>query len=273
MKKRLFGAALLCLASALAWGQATLPPGAAKGAFVAGGKTVQMRHVYALIKPDTFDETKDTLYLFFTDVPVTEEMVREEFGLSQPFRDGKLTAIEMRLDENKSPRGAQLYHQGLEDPLSISGIGKLDLKYYDGKRISGRLYSGPEESFGKSWEFTIDFTADIKPKPAPVPEKLLPLDSAPAKLALAFLKAARAHDKAAMKKLVSPDMAADLDGPQGDEIMKMMPEMFPPTMKLTKVVQKGDDKADIVFTERSKGGSATTTMKAAFVNGGWILTK
>ena len=273
MRKRLCAAALFCLASALAWGQATLAPGTAKGTFVAGGKTVQMRHVYALIKPDTFDETKDTLFLFFTDVPVTDEMVREEFGLSQPFRDGKLTAIEMRLDENKSPRGGQLYHSGLEDPLSVSGIGKLDLKYFDGKRISGRLYSGKEESFGKEWEFNIDFAADIQPKPKPAVEKLLPLDSAPAKLALAFQKAAQARDKVAMKKLISPDMAADLDGPQGDDIMKMMPEMFGPAMKLTKVVQKGEDKAEMIFTERSKGGNTTTTMKAAFVNGGWVLTK
>lgn len=252
---------------------AELPPGSAKGTFVAGGKSVPMKHVYALIKPDTFDETKDTLFLFFTDVPVTDEMVREEFGLSEPYREGKLTAIEMRLDENKSPRGGQLYHPGLEDPLSISGIGKLDLKFYDGKRISGRLFSDKEESFGKEWQFDIEFTADIQPKPVPEPEKLLPLDSPPAKLALAFVKAAQARDKAALKKLVSPDMAADLDGPQGAEIMKMLPQMFPATMKLTKVVQKGDDKAEIIFTERSQGGNATTTMKAALVNGTWTLTK
>lgn len=273
MRTRLFLLALFCFATTLLWGQAALAPGVAKGTFVAGGKTVQMRHVYALIKPDTFDETKDTLFLFFTDVPVTDEMLQEEFGLSQSFRDGKLTAIEMRLDENKSPRGGQLYHSGLEDPLSVSGIGKLDLKYFDGKRITGRLYSGPEESFGKSWEFNIDFSANIQPKPAPVPEKLLPLDSPPARLALAFVKAARAGDKAGLKKLITPDMAADLDGPQGAEIMKFLKEAYPLTMKLTKVVQKGDDKAEIVFAENSKDSSVTTTMKAALIDGGWILTK
>ena len=273
MRKLVF-LALLSMVAVAAWGQAAgMAPGTAKGTFVAGGKTVQMKHVYALIKPDTFEETKDTLFLFFTDVPVTDDMVREEFGLSQPFRDGKLTAIEMRLDENKSPRGGQLYHAGLEDPLSVSGIGKLDLKFFDGKRISGRLYSGKEESFGKEWEFDIEFAADIQPKPKPVPEKLLPLTSEPAKLALAFQKAAQAGDKAALKKLVSPDMAADLDGPQGATIMKMLPEAFGPTMKLTKVVQKGDDKAEMIFTEKSKGSSTTTTMKAELKDGTWVLTK
>lgn len=274
MRTRPFLFALLLLAAAAAWGQAPLAPGAARGTFMAAGKTVPMRHVYALIKPNELDDGNDALYLVLTDVPVTEETLRQDWGLAEAWRAGKLNAVELRLDENKTPACGQLYHSALGDAsVSVCGIAKLDLKFYDGKQIRGRLFTGPQESFGSQWELAADFAAAILPKPAPLPEKLLPLDSAPAKLALAFVKAAQARDKAALKRLVSPDMAADLDGPQGADILKMLPEMFPPAMKLTKVVQKGDDRAEIIFTEKSKGSSATTTLKAALRDGAWVLTK
>jgi len=275
MHRRPFLIALFYLMAAFAWRQATLPPGAAKGAFVAGGKTVQLRHAYALIKPNEMDEGKDALYLVISDAPLTEATLREQWGLAEASRDGRLSGMEVRLDESKSPACGQLYHAGLEGSVSVCGIAKLDLTYYDGKRISGRLFTGPQESFDQQWELTADFTAGILPKPAPAPEKLLPLDSPPAKLALAFVKAARAGDKAGLKKLITPDMAADLYGPDGDKIMGFLKEAYPLTMKLTKVVQKGEDKAEIVFTGKSSDGSssASTTMKAAYINGGWILTK
>lgn len=275
MRPRPWLASILLFAlGALAQQPAELPTGAAKGTFTGEGKAIALRHAYALVKPNTLDDNKDALYLVLTDLPVTEATLREEWGLAEAFRDGKLNAIELRLDDNKTPACGQLYHPAFTDgSVSVCGIAKLDLKYFDGKRISGRLYTGKQESFGKQWEFSAQFTAGILPAPAPVPESMLPLDSPPAKLALAFVKAAQARDKAAMKKLVTPEMAADLDGPQGADIMKMMPMMFPPTMKLTKVVKKGDDRADIIFTEKSKDSSATTTMKAALVNGGWVLTK
>jgi hypothetical protein len=279
MKTRLSLVAFLLLALFLvplaAWGQqAELPLGTAKGTFTGEGKAIALRHAYALIKPNKLDDDEDALYLVLSDVPVTPDMLREEWGLAEAFRDGKLNAIELRLDQNKAPACGQLYHPAFADgSVSVCGIAKLDLGYFDGKRISGRLYTGKEESFGKQWEFSAQFSAAILPKPKPVAEVMLPLDSPPAQLALAFVKAARAGDKAGLKKVITSEMAADLDGPNGAKIMEFLKEAYPPTMKLTKVVKKGEHKAEIVFTEKSKDSSATTTMKAALVNGAWILTK
>jgi hypothetical protein len=262
-----------------AWGQqapaaAATAPGSAVGTFTADGKTVPLRHAYALVKPDSFDENKDAIYIFLTDVEVTPEMLRDDYGLFEPWRAGKLNAVEVRLDESKSPRAGQLYHQGFDgESLSVSGMMKFDLQHFDGKRISGRLYTEPEESFGKKWQFSARFTADIQPKPQPAPETTAPLDSPPAKLGLAFFKAAQAKDKAAIKKLSTPEVAAELDGPHGEQMMEMLPMVFSPGLKLTKVVMKGDDHAEIIFSSKTKDSSETATIKAVLLDGVWLMSK
>lgn len=247
-------------------------PGTANGKFTAAGKVAEMKYAYALIKPDTFDEEKDTVFLFLTDQPVSEDVLRGEWGLSELARDGKVNAVEMRLDETRAPRSGQLYHSGLDGSVSVSGILKMRLDYYDGKKLVGRVYSGKEESFGSEWEVDAEFAVVIVPKPPEPAAAEAPLDSPPAKAALAFVKAARAKDKAALKGLVAPEMYAQLEGPQGAEFLNTLPSMFPASMKLSKVIMKGEDRAEVRFEEKSDSGSATTRFKLELVDGKWRIT-
>jgi uncharacterized protein YuzE len=246
------------------------PAGSVKGKFVVNGKAVEITNVYALVKPDPFEEGKDAVYLYFTSAPVDPASLQDDFALFEPARDGKIAGIEVQLDSNHEPASGHLFHQGFEDGnMSISGINKLEVKSADAKRISGTLTAGPEESFGVNWEYALEFSAPILPKP---PQKELALDSEPAKVALAFQKAAHAGDKVALKKIIAPEMAADLDGPNGPALLKMLPEMFPLSLKLAKVTALGDGKrAAIVFKEAKGGG--TTTVHAAQVNGEWKISK
>lgn len=268
---------VLLLAASAAWGQqpaASLPPGTAVGTFKVGAKSVPLTYVYALVKPDPFEEGKDVIALYLTDVPLTDEVLRDEFGLFQPWRDGKLNAVEVKLDENKSPRNSHLYHQAFDgDSISLTGIGKFDLKYFDGKRLAGRLYSGPQASFGKPWEYTADFVVEIRPKPPAPPQVPGALDSPPAKVAVAFMQAARAKNKAALKRLITPEMATDLDGPEGTQLLEMLPDLFPATLKLWKVAMRGDDAAEVTFQAKQGATTETTKLKAVLRNGVWKISK
>ncbi|HTK94534.1 MAG TPA: hypothetical protein VL382_02755 [Terriglobales bacterium] len=255
-----------------AWAQAPAKAaeGTVKGSFTMNGKTVPLTHVYALVRPDPFEEKKDVVAVYLTDAPVDEDTLRDEFGLFEPARDGKLHAIEVRIDVGtKEVTGGQLYHKDIESgSMSVSGMNQLDLKQFTAKQISGHLTAGPEESFDNKWEYSADFSAPVWPKPV---ETAAALDSPPAQVALAFVKAAQAKDKAGLKKVIAPEMAAQLDGPEGAQLMAMLPQMFPPSLKLTKVVMQGANKAIITF--KAPKEHDTTTVKAALVNGEWRISK
>jgi hypothetical protein len=244
--------------------------GTVKGSFTMNGKTVQLTHVYAFVRPDPFEEKKDVVAVYLTDAPVDEATLRDEFGLFEPARDGKVHAIEVRIDPaTREITGGQLYHKDIESgSMSVSGMNQLDLKQLTAKQVGGHLTAGPEETFDNKWEYTADFSAPILPKPV---ETAAALDSPPAQVALAFVKAAQAKDKAALKKVIAPEMAAQLDGPEGPQLMAMLPDMFPPTLKLAKVIMKGENKAEITF-KTSKGGD-TTTVRASLVDGEWKISK
>lgn len=262
-------AMLLVLSFAgVAAGQA---PASVKGKFVVNGKPVEITNVYALVKPDPFEEGKDAVFIYFTSAPVDPASLQDDFALFEPARDGKIAGILVQLDAKHEPATGHLFHKDFESGnMSISGINKLAVKSIDSKHVAGTLTAGPEESFGVNWEYALEFSTPIQPKLA---EKELALDSPPAQVALAFVKAARAGDKAGLKKVIMPEMAADLEGPQGAALLKMLPEMFPASIKLTKVVAKGADgkRAEIVFKNPKEG--STTTVHASEVNGEWKISK
>lgn len=269
MKVILFAVLVVAFAGAAA-GQAQT--GTVKGKFVVNGKPVEITNVYALVKADPFEEDKDAVYVYFTSAAVDPESLREDFALFEPARDGKIAGIEVQLDANHEPITGHLFHKDFEGGnMSISGINKLTVKSADAKRISGLLTAGPEESFGVKWEYALEFSAPVLPKP---PQKQLALDSEPAKVALAFVKAAHAGDKAALKKIIAPEMAADLDGPNGPALLKMLPEMFPLTLKVTKIIALGADgkRAEITLKD-PKDPSGSTTVHAAEINGEWKISK
>src|SRR5262249_16026155 len=156
---------------------------------------------------------------------------------------------------------------------SVSGMHKFVPRHFEaGKLIAGKLYVEPQSSFGDEdkWVYSATFSAPIMPKPV---EKLAALDSPPALAVHAFLRAIASKNKEAIKKTMMAKMGADLDGPDGAEMMAMLPSMFDPKMKITKVVMHGDDKAEVILTQKEKGLSEKTTITTAKLNGVWRVSK
>ncbi|MGH9532047.1 MAG: hypothetical protein ACRD2Q_06610, partial [Terriglobales bacterium] len=88
----------------------------------------------------------------------------------------------------------------------------------------------------------------------------------------AFMRAARLKSKLAMKKLITPEMAADLDGPQGAEIINMLAAMTEPGEKVVAVYQTGDI-ADVVTLAKSKAGKSSSKKRLRLINGEWKLSR
>lgn len=245
------------------------------GSFTVNGKTVQLKYVYALIKPELFHEEKDALYVVLSDAPIEEGKLRSPMGLIEPAKAGTLHAIEVKFDDEAQPNDGELYNNNFKDAanVTVSGMHKFVPRHFEaGKLIAGKLYVEPQSSFGDEdkWVYSATFSAPIMPKPV---EKLAALDSPPALAVHAFLRAIASKDKAAIKKTIMPDMAAQLDGPQGAQLMEVLPSMYDSKLKITKVVMHGDDKAEVILVEKEKGSSGKTILRTAKLNGEWRVSK
>lgn len=261
--------------AAIVAAQPASPQSTVSGTFTVNGKTVQLKYVYALIKPDEFHEEKDALYVVLSDAPIEESKLRGMMGLIDPARAGTLHAIEVKFDDEAQPTDGQLYNNNFKDAanVSVSGMHKFVPRHFEaGKLIAGKLYVEPQSSFGDEdkWVYSATFSAPIMPKPV---EKLAALDSPPALAVNAFLRAVASKNKEAIKKTIMPNMAADLDGPQGAQMIEFLSLTLDAKLKITKVVMHGDDRAEVTLQATQKGSSEKTIMPTVKLNGEWRVSK
>ncbi|MGH9671477.1 MAG: hypothetical protein ACRD3A_15340, partial [Terriglobales bacterium] len=116
------------------------------------------------------------------------------------------------------------------------------------------------------------FRATVMRKPPPTYQGTKAALSGPGKVAAAFFQAARLRNKLALKKLVAPEMAAQLDGPEGAQIMKMTAAFFSSNLRVVAVTETGDS-AEVIAVAGSKGSRESTTLKMTKINGEWRISK
>ena len=114
--------------------------------------------------------------------------------------------------------------------------------------------------------------AEIQRKPPPTFTGAAAAASGPGQAVTAFMRAARLRNKVALKKLVTDEMAAELDGPKGAEIIEMLALMIEPGEKVVAVYQTGDI-ADVVTIAKSKAGKSSSKKRLRLINGAWKLSR
>jgi hypothetical protein len=146
-------------------------------------------------------------------------------------------------------------------------------RVFDNKTVAGRLYmTKPDDFFERVYHYSVAFRADILRKPPPTFVGAAAAASPPGQAMTAFIRAARLKDKIALKKLITEEMATDLDGPQGTQILEMLPVMFEAGTKVVAVYQTGDT-AEVVAMTKEKGGKSSNRMKLKLINGEWKVSK
>ncbi|MGH9651839.1 MAG: hypothetical protein ACRD3I_15405, partial [Terriglobales bacterium] len=135
--------------------------------------------------------------------------------------------------------------------------------------VSGKLLMKEGDDFmGTEYYYAATFRAPVMRKPPPTYEGAKAALSGPGKAVTSFMSAARLGNKLALKKAVTPKMAAQLDGPDGTMILKMAKASFPLGMKVVEVTEKGDT-AEVVAMKRSKSGRETVKLQAFKIDGQW----
>ncbi len=247
--------------------------GTAQGTWTVNGQTAALHYAYAMARRDSEDEP-EKIYVVVSEKEIPADKLLENLALHELERAGNFRALEFQLDPKKGIESNQLYHDALErGSFSSSGSNhKWVPRVFDKKTVAGRLYmTKVDDFFERVYHYSVAFRADIVRKPPPTFVGAAAAASAPGQAVMAFIRAARLKNTLAMKKL-APEMAADLDGPQGAEMINMLSMMFEPGSKVVTVYQTGDI-ARVVVMAKLKSGRTSQKIPVKLIEGKWTLTK
>ena len=250
-------------------------PGTATGEFTVNDQVAKLTYAYVVGRKE-FPGDPEKLTIILSDAPIPDEVLLEGFGLQGLAGEGKVHAVEVEIGADHEPKGGQLYHLGFSKgeagggaSVSVSGMHTFLPEVFDANTVAGKLFMKELDDFmGTEYHYSALFRATVLRKPPPTYEGAAAALSGPGKVVTAFIRAARLGNKLAIKKLVTPQMAAQLDGPDGTMILKMAKASFPLGMKVVEVREKGDT-AEVVTMKGGKGGRETAKLHTIKLAGEW----
>jgi hypothetical protein len=231
--------------------------GTASGKLTVGGKTTPLSHAYALARKDTFDKTKENVLIVLSDVAIPDDALWEDFPGLKMAAAGKLHAVEVELNADKSVKQGGIVHGDFVDSQGYIGTQapEFKAKTFDAKTVEGSFSSGKPQVFqNKKFEYVAIFRAPVLHRPLPAATGAAAAQSAPGKVVMEFLKAAASGDKAAIKKLLAADYGKALDGPNGKAILDHWKMNHPDPVKTPiDVVNIHGSSADVLMTPKASG--------------------
>jgi len=246
----------------------------AEGELIVNGKTVQLIHAYAVTQKGFFDPKKEDVKVILTDVPVPEDVLSDDnTALDGLALQGKLHGVRVVLDSEKNPVSGSIYHSAFKGSASMTGMHKFTPKIFDGKTIAGTLaMAAPDDFMGVTFQYNATFEAVIRRPPVPTFSGSEAVNSAPGQKAVAYYKAILSGNVTALKQCLVSDMAKQLDGPQGKEIIEMLKAMTPANIQIVEVTISG---TSAVVRSEAKEGDTTTSekLKLLLLNGQWKVTQ
>jgi hypothetical protein len=275
MKRSILIGVFVILLLAIAPPRAAAEQGTASGNLTLGGKTTPLTNAYALARPDTFDKTKENVLIVLSDVPISEDSLWEDFPGLKMGAAGRLHAVEVEVRSDKSVKAGGVVDASFVDSQGYYGMEnpEVQLTTFDTKTVEGKLFTAkPQELMKKKFEFTATFRAPILHRPAPTASGAAASETAPARVVLAFLKAAAAGDKAAIRKLLTAEYGKPLDGPRGKDILNQWKTNHPDpaTTEIGSVDIRGTS-AEVVMVNKSKDGGMAAKFTLVLDGGQWRI--
>ena len=166
------GVVLWCVVFAvvLSMGMATQSAYAdtAKGQLMLNDEHAQFNYAYAIVQPNSYDETREDVVVLLTDHPLTDEAVEDEWTRSDLVQEKGIKYVKIVIASNESIQMVTSFETRL-DPSgssfkSVSGVGTLELKVLDETHVEGRYYTNRKEErgLGDTYDFDLTFQAEIR---------------------------------------------------------------------------------------------------------------
>lgn len=265
---------MLALSVSLALPLQARPAGSADGTLTVGDKTTKFAFAYAKAEKGFFDEKKEDIVVILSDVPLSPDALADQFERMKMAREGKLHAVELRIDSDKQVTSGTLLHEAFakfQGSVSATGMHRFDATAFDGKTAAGKLAtSRPSDFRDIPFSYSATFEAPIARKAAPTFVGAAARDSSQAKAVLAFYKAVQTGKKAAIVKTITAEDARKLDGPEAKEMLELLKAVSPdPARAEIEAVEVAGDKAKVTVVERSKDGKTTSSVDVVLAGGQW----
>ncbi len=278
-RPRAFAVLAASLVLLLAAPAARASGGTASGTVTVNGKTAKMAHAYARAVPGFFDKKTEDVEVILSDVPLEGKALTDVFERIHMADAGKLHAFEITIGADGKPISTAFRDNGFKKaaPSGLSSEDVFTKKVFDGKSVAGSYKSAKEkEFFGDHYSFDVSFSAEIVRAPKPVPptaaETAAAQKSPQAKVYAEYLAAIQKEDLKGLKKLMSADMAKQLDDPKAKEMLGMIKMMSATDVKPVKISEKGDT-AELTVTGKQDGNVANGVVHLVKEGGAWKVQR
>jgi hypothetical protein len=217
-----------------------------EGQLTVAGNTVQIQHAYAMAQPGFFDENKEDILLIVTNIPLTDKAIEDRWQRNTLVSEATLQTVEVTINSEQQPISVSVKHPAFQaSPSGSSTNYILELKTFNEKIVEGRMYCKTEmEFFDTTYLFDFTFKAEIRRKkelpPLTEAEKETAANSPQAAVYLTFVEAVNTGDVNTLKKVLAADVARELDGPEGKEMLEFMQITNPSKAEFHRITVEGD---------------------------------
>ncbi len=242
----------------------------ASGSITLNGNKTEFKHAYTVVKPSLADNKLETI-LTLTDKPLSAKALSDSSARASEMRSNSVQALELTLDTDKKIRSVDFNVGALKGGANTSDY-RAEVSRSTATTFAGRVTSGGEQKeFKNTFGFDVRFDTTMLAPRTPDAVGKAAWATPQGKAVAEFLRAARAGDKPALKRVMLAEQVKALDGPDAArflEFVRMSPN--PKTAELESLFIDGDS-AKARLAERNKDGAASSDYQLRLVNGAWFV--
>jgi len=247
-----------------------------EGQLTVAGNKVQMHYAYAMAQPGFFDKTKEDIVLLVSNIPLTDKAIEDQWERNTLVSDGTLKTVEVTINSEQQPISVSVKHPAFKaSPSGFSSNYIVELKTFNEKNVEGRIYCKTEqEFFDMVYTFDFTFKAEVRRKkelpPPTEAEKAIAAKSPQAAVYLEYVEAVNAGDVKILKKVLAAEVARELDGPDGKEMLEFMQIVNPPKAEFNRITEKGDS-ATLMLSAQDEGHDLIGTIEFIKEDNQWKI--
>ncbi len=262
----------LCFTFASLFAKAETPAqNTAQGSITFNGNQAELKHAYTFVG-DSLADKKREMFLIVTDKPLSPKAVIDEFERMREASSNNVQMLELKFDDDRQLTAVN-FRVGAKTGGGNASAYKVDIERLTETIFKGRIHSdGEQKVFKDVHSFDVRFDTMIARLPKPDASGKSAWATVQGKALAEYLRAARAGDKAALKRTLVAERVMLLDGPNAAELikfLKMSPD--PKTAEFDSLTIDGDS-AIAKLAERSKNGATSSDFTLRLVNGVWLVS-
>ncbi|MGE5238907.1 MAG: hypothetical protein ACM3ON_08905 [Chloroflexota bacterium] len=261
--------------------KSVLKTGEAMGTLSIDGKTIELKHAYAMAQPNTFEKEKTDIAVLLTQHALPEGALKDLEDLGD-VTQGLKGFVYFKIQDQSKPVYEMIDHPALGDTrLMMSGFTHAS---FTAESLSKDLIEGsfktdkPEQFIDHRYELQVRFSTSIAQakRPEPLPNATtgtkLPADGGePGKTYLRYHKALLNKDIATVRK-VAPEPDAPMTEEQMRKAIEFMAELTPKDTAITEGYVQGD-RAVLYLTGTFDGEKNYGTVEMIRKGGAWKIKK